>query len=49
MRLSGVSVMSTMLDRRSHRFRKGGTHIGFTEKTRSPAKLTIFKLDIENL
>ena len=41
MRLSVVSVTSTMLDKRSHRFLKGGTHIGFAGKVRPPAKLTI--------
>ena len=38
--LNVVNVMSTTLDRRSHRFLKGGTRIGFAEKIRSPAKLT---------
>ena len=53
MRLSVVSVMSAMLDRRSHPFLKGGIHIGFAEKIRSPAKLTILNsttpINIQNL
>ena len=40
MRLSVVSVMSTMLDRRSRPLLEGGTRIDFAGKIRSPAKLT---------